>query len=209
MSSVTNSTLLSIGPDMTTISELARNEMPRDQERGPLSKRGFDDILPLAVQGYEIRYRKPEFSDHIELGVWDGDRGVAIMRISPASYHGIKAHSVGYIGLNPHYQGKRLGFELYKAMITQLEMTLLSSGSHSPGARKLWLRLSQDPEISAYGFRGDAVFKVRPNRDATELTSTVSHISVYSNIEDDQTGLILVKKGSSDDAKLDQLTQHA
>lgn len=193
---------------MSEIDEIKRTKIDKDQGYGPLSKRGYGKVLPMTVHGYEIRYRKPEYSDYIELGVWDGNKGAATMRISPVMYQGIKAYQVGWVGLNPKYQGQQLGYELYKGLITLMGINLTSTGSHSEGARKLWLRLSQDPKISAYGFDlgRDIVSKVKPDRSGTELRSTKKGVQVYSDDDGPESvGLILVKRGSTDDAKLDSM----
>lgn len=190
---------------MSGINEIERNYIRKNDVDSPSSKSNYPKILPMTVNGYQVRYNKSY--DEIEIGLWDGSRGVARMTMQPAMYNGIKAYSIGLIGLNPEYQGQRIGYELYKGLVTLMGVNLLSVGSHSPGARKLWARLSKDPAISAYGIDvgKTLVFKVKPNKKGNELTSTAKGIKVYSDLEDVPVGLILVKKGSKDDQNLHRM----
>lgn len=189
---------------MDRVTEIARNTITKSDPSGPIGKSRYPKILPMTVHGYEIRYKNT--GGQIELSVWDGKIGAANLSITPSMFHGMKVYSVDYVGLNPKYQGQQLGYELYKGLVVLMGINLTSIGSHSVGARKLWLRLSQDPKISAYGFNlyTKEIFNVQPNKGETELKSTKRGIKLYSDYESEM-GLVLTRRGSKDDKKLDKM----
>jgi len=58
-------------------------------------------------------------------------------------------HIVGVAQIKSAYQGQNLGLELYRNLITKQNWAL-GGYDHSAGARKLWARLSMEPEIVVY-----------------------------------------------------------
>lgn len=193
---------------MDKVTEIQRNEIDKNdvEHRLPAARSKYPKVLPMTVHGYEIRYYRQSDGD-IDLSVWDGPKGVAKLSISPVRYEDIKAYKVWSVALHTAYQGQQLGYELYKGLVTLMGINLVSVGSHSIGARKLWMRLSRDPKISAYGLDvgNRVVFKVRPDHKRNELKSATPGVKVYSDFDEEPVGLIIVKRGSLDDAKLADL----
>jgi len=79
------------------------------------------------------------------------------------------AYSVGEIKARKTYQGRGLGIKLYRFLIKQLDITLISGKSQSLGGARLWSELYKTPGITVYGFnpsakdKKDRFFHVEPD----------------------------------------------
>ncbi len=62
-----------------------------------------------------------------------------------------KSYKVAEINLAPQYQGKGLGFKLYKFLIQKLNYTMVSDSTQSSGGESIWLKLWKTPGIHVYG----------------------------------------------------------
>ena len=182
-------------PTMVKIAEIERNYIEKDQLELPRGRGRYKGKLPINVFGYEALYGKGS-RGHRAVTLWDGRRCVAELTMEPVTYHGIKAYSVETAMVNPKYQGRGIGAELYKTLVSDMGIVLVSNQSHSPGARKTWLRLSTDPSVNVYGFDliYNTVFKVGPNRTRTELKGKGQEL-----YDSDGTGVVMVRKGSHED----------
>lgn len=185
------------------ISEIKRNEIEKDEMR-PIS-RPFDlrETLPFTVKGYKVSYR--ERSGGVRLvGVIDGDKVIAELGLIPISYHGISAYAVELASVAEDYQGRGLGLELYRKLVTDAGMTIASKHSHSQGARKTWARLSAAPGVAVYGFNtaSNRVFEVSPSHDGAELAGKGSKDKLYGV---SSTGVIMTKVGSQSDGVMQEL----
>lgn len=189
------------------INELYRNVIKKHEAKlWGYKKSDYTKELPISIGGFDVLSKSHSQQDihGIMIGVFDGDTGVANMFLSPSDYQGIKCYHVEYTYLNPQYQGQAIGYELYRGVIVLMGIPLITVGSQSPGARKTWLRLAQDPQISAYGLDidRDIIFNLQANKSQTELKSLGKRIQVYDN---DSIGIILVIKNGPYARKLDRL----
>lgn len=192
------------------ISELERNIIKKSEASlWPYSKNQYKNELPFQIDSFDVLYRKHSQDRYsgIIVSVWDGEKPVSNLFITPREYQGIKAYAVEYMAISPEYQGQNIGYELYRGLIVLTGIPLITTGSQSRGARKLWLKLAQDPQIKAYGFTTDKfkdkmIFDLQPNKSQTELKSLGAKIIVYDNWS---TGLILVIKNGPYDRKLQKL----
>jgi len=195
------------------INELERNIIKKsDAKLWPYKRSDYTKELPISIGEYDVlsKTHSQRAGDNIStisgimVGVFDGETGVANMFISPSDYQGIKCYHVEYTFLNPKYQGQAIGYELYRGVIVLMGIPLITVGSQSPGARKTWLRLAQDPQITAYGLDidRDIVFNLQANKNQTELKSSGKKIQVYDNYS---TGIILVIKNGPYARKLEKL----
>ena len=79
------------------------------------------------------------------------------------------AHSVEEVKVRKNYQGRGLGIKLYRYLIKQQGITLISGKQQSPGAARLWSELYRTPGISVYGYnpgardKKDRYFHVEPD----------------------------------------------
>jgi len=79
------------------------------------------------------------------------------------------AYSVEEIKARKTYQGRGLGIKLYRFLIKQLDITLISGKQQSPGGARLWSELYKTPGITVYGFnpsakdKKDRFFHVEPD----------------------------------------------
>lgn len=186
------------------VSELRRNPIRPDDATKYMygySKSKFTAELPIVIGDLEVWYKILP-NKHILIGVFDKNKKVANLVIEPSTWKGLKLYHVGTVALHPNYQGQNIGYELYRGLIALLNINLTTVGSHSPGAQKLWMRLSQDNKISAWGIdiEDQSVFKVKPHPQKPELTSarTGKHVYDYGD-----TGLILTKRGGKIDQELE------
>ena len=154
--------------------------------------------MPFKLAGYEVRYGKDKWAEY-NVTVWDGDKVVLVLAMQPITFYSIKGYAIDSILTEPEYQGKGLGYQLYKTLVTTMDLVLVSNESHSVGAMKLWVKLSQDPALTVYGFNliKAKVFKVKPNKDKTELTNKLEDLYDRSG-----TGVIVVRKNSFNDKRL-------
>jgi hypothetical protein len=193
------------------ISELERNVITKSEAHlWPYKREQFKGELPITIDTFDVLYRNHSQESYkgIVVGVFDGETPVANLFVTPKEYQGIKCYSVEYAAISPKYQGQNIGYELYRGLIVLVGLPFITTGSQSKGARKLWLKLAQDPQIKAYGFStdkvGEKIFDLQPNKSQTELKSLGAKVMVYDNWS---TGLILVIKNGPYDRKLNKLKQ--
>jgi hypothetical protein len=189
---------------MVKIAELERNEIGKiGVYRFSHNKADFTKKLPIKFYDYEVLYGKDKWSSYV-ITVWDGDIEVISLALEQLSFYSIRGFDIESITVAPAYQGKALGYQLYKKLVTDMDLALFSYGSHSVGARKLWVKLSKDPEVSVFGFDivDKKVFKVSSNRENTELTS--KFVNLYGK---SGAGVILVRKSSMNDKRLTNMSK--
>jgi len=79
------------------------------------------------------------------------------------------AYSVEEVKVRKNYQGRGLGIKLYKYMIKQQGITLISGKQQSPGGARLWSELYRTSGINVYGYnpgardKKDRYFHVEPD----------------------------------------------
>lgn len=187
------------------IDELDYNRVAIDGGDAPTRKSRYKNVAPIVIGDYEVRY-KISRDNTLVVTVWDNNKGVAEFWLDPTKFMGLTLYQVDWAGVSPKYQGSGIGKELYKGLIKLMKLNLIQVQSHSPGARKVWLRLAQDPMINAYGFNfnDSTVFDVKPHKTKQELASTIRKVPLYNN---KSTGLMLVKKDTSADKFMRKLVE--
>jgi hypothetical protein len=84
-----------------------------------------------------------------------------------------------YVEVRPSEQGKGLGKAMYKTLIVDIGLTMVSHESQTPSASRVWISLWKDPEILVYGtpYVGDGsekwTLKVENNRLVPEGENSV------------------------------------
>ena len=128
------------------ISELRRNDIDRDYamvtSKRPARK---PDFAWKVGSGFDVYYTKGTYP---LLRVFDGKSIVARVDFKVGN-NAFRVHTVDQAQVKSTYQGKGIGLELYRNLIIK-ENWVLAGYDHSPGARKLWVRLSMDPEVVMY-----------------------------------------------------------
>ena len=104
--------------------------------------------------------------------------------------------------VDTEYQGKGIGIKLYQQLILKNHWNIYSDVSHSIGARKLWVKLNADPNISVFAINQTShkVAIVTPR--AKELS--VKDWNIYN---DDSIILLAVATNSSSDTILKKLAE--
>lgn len=158
--------------------------------------------IPVKVDRYQIRVVSAYGAKEVRMI----HKKKIIMKLSlaPRKWNGMEIYHVNSAYLKRSYQGKGLGQKLYHTLIVNHGLTLYSNGSHSAGARKVWLRLSKMKDVQAYGaeFYDSKVWLLKSNSSGTELQSQAGNQSLYGN---DSSSIILTKKGGVIDEKLASL----
>ena len=182
------------------INEMERNKLSKSSGDLQRKKTDFPGTLPFKLDNFDLLYRKYAHGITI-ISAWDDNYKVMEISIEPTVCFKIRAYSIEQALVSVKYQGKGLGLLLYKALISKLDFTLLSNDSHSPGARKLWVKLNQDNAINVYGFdlQSNRVFSVEPNGSMSELEAMPKDIKLYDNLS---SGLIATRKNGQDDETL-------
>jgi len=170
------------------------------------------DRLPFKINGYDVCFKQSIYNTLVT--VWNDNEIIAKISMKKTPYGFYKVFSAG---VKPFYQGNRIGENLYRNLITKADISLISSDSHSPGARKLWLRLARDPEISAWGFdktqhyEGRSgfieIFPVTKSKESEELTGVDREVYTSEpDVEERFPSIVLTKRNGPVDRKLTELS---
>lgn len=142
---------------------------PAISKRSVFSKKGMTLARKLDARDSNVkRYDIPELPGHTieyfpgnyyqSFYLVDDDTEEVVATISIDNYGRIKnkmAYYVDGVKLVPELQGRRIGPTLYKFMIVDMGITLVSGETQSPGSAKLWARLAEDPEIKVVAYYPD------------------------------------------------------
>jgi len=183
------------------ILEVSRNTIAQDpdteEEFEGFTKTNLDK-LPIKVLNYEvfISNRQP-----IMISVWDNDKMIAQLTANQLSIKklGIKVLEILDVAVRPRYYGKAIAYNLYKSLVG-MGINLASYGSHSPGAEKIWSRLGSDPNISIWGIKDQSTVLKISSKNGSLVDKQGQ--SVY---DDSQLNLLMTKKGSDSDYKLESM----
>ena len=188
------------------ISELERNGIKKD-DAIVVGAKPKTQPEPWKVQGFDVYISQR--GSNIDIGVFDGNK--KIMRAQMIKTHGnveydwtpLQGCSMSYIRVAPDYQGRQLGLELYVTLILKLHWPIYSVESQSPGARKTWIKMFQNPKISVYVLNAEDHSCEIPVVSGQELNlpsvdiynhGHYSLIAVSSGTPDDNTLKMLIKK---------------
>lgn len=152
------------------------------------------------IAGYIVKYVTDRYG--IKVRLFDGHKPILNLTLEPRKFMNINVYAVSSMYVHPEYQGNGIGLALYKNLILKRKLTIISTGSHSIGARKTWLRASQDMNINAYGFNSSSAWKAGPNKKKTELTG-LNGMQIYGR----SSGLMLTLKGGNTDKIMTKLSR--
>ncbi len=80
---------------------------------------------------------------------------------------GTHGYTVEEVKVRSSHQGQSLGLKLYKYLIKEVGITLISGHVQSPGGAKLWTALYKSPGINVYGYdprsKDSKFFHVEPD----------------------------------------------
>ncbi len=79
--------------------------------------------------------------------------------------------------------GQRIIQSLYEQLILKMGMKLVAHGTHSPGAKKLWVRIWENPNLRVYALDKNKKYEVKPNESNTELEISHKTNSLYRDME--------------------------
>jgi len=165
--------------------------------------------LPFRVSNYPVyvdsknkKYRIVYIYDHANR------KQVCKLTLHPVTFNGILSYSVDSAYVDPDYQGKKIAFNLYKNLLIKYNINLLTVGSHSPGAKKLWNDLANDKLISAYGIKADGtkVWRCKSDNSKKRIRSIGKNPNVYTGCEG--VGIFLTKTNSISESCLETLIRH-
>lgn len=188
------------------IDEIYYGHIDKDEAVLAVKKNSSWKSIPIYIDDYSV-YKSMD-GDELSLVVWDATNRKAVMQLllKPKKWQGINAYAVQSAYVAMAYQGQGIGFALYKGLIDLYDITLLSLGEHSIGARKLWMYLAKDPKIHAYGFDvlSSRVWDLSIDKKKKELKSIAGYPKVYGD-NDPYNGIILAKRNGINDKKLQVL----
>jgi predicted GNAT family acetyltransferase len=108
----------------------------------------------------------------------EDQRVAAYMLLYRFGTHGF---TVEEVKVRSSHQGQGLGLKLYKYLIKEVGITLISGHVQSPGAAKLWTALYKSPGINVYGYdpqsKDSKFFHVEP--DASGMLDTLAGTDLY------------------------------
>jgi hypothetical protein len=192
------------------IKEITRNSIARKYgDSAVVMKSPYKKTLPIKVGDYQVLYRfarNLKGKKQIRITVWDNRTYVAEMQLDPFEFFNIRVYEVIWVGVASAYSGQGISTQLYKGLVSKMGINLIQTVSHSEGAIKIWLRLAQDPAITAFGVdRSEGlVFNLEPHKNETELKSARRGIILYDN---NTTGMVLIKRGSKECKYFEGLVQ--
>ena len=104
---------------------------------------------------YELRNRHGV--THIDIYYQTQDdqyENVATLAVEDAEWLPVPAMQVSYIAVSSSYENQGLGQQLYKLYFDQIGQPLVTGDSQTPGGRRMWQKLWQDPEVEVVGLIG-------------------------------------------------------
>jgi len=159
--------------------------------------------LPFKIFGYSV-YVDNRYPKYRHIYIYDHTHRQAVMRLNlrPVLFNGINFYNVDSAYVHPEYQGRSIGLNLYKKLITEYQINLLTVGSHSRGARKVWNDLADTDSINAYGILSDGskIWRCRADKKKRQIQSRGRNPKVYSGKEG--VGIVLVEAGSLAESQL-------
>ena len=156
-----NDLRLAMKLDEDILDEIEPNDIDKADARavsGPIDKKILDVLEPIPSVPYVTKYPAGLYKEPkgptISLYVHNGADLVAVLNLDPKNpkiaSSPFEIMIVEYMVVGTRYQGKNIGFTLYKDIITKANYNLGAYLSQSDGARILWKKLFNDPEISMY-----------------------------------------------------------
>jgi len=122
-----------------------------------VNKNLIDNVPHITADGIQYSvglYPDPKYLNPTGVFVHNGADLVAVLNLNPKNpkiaNSPFEIMIVEYMVVGTRYQGKNIGFTLYKDIITKANYNLGAYQSQSAGARILWKKLFNDPEISMY-----------------------------------------------------------
>jgi hypothetical protein len=188
------------------ISELKRNRYGHGGIDIP-TRKPPDDVTkePWQVQGFDVYIRPSGNYKFVDL--YDGEEIIAKINLwqepDPELYQPVPGLEVLQSEVKRWYQGRGLGIEIYKSLILNNHVNLYSAGSHSVGARKLWVKLSNDSNLMVYATRKKLQQVALPQQVGDELA--VKGWRLYGS---EGTALVAVAAGSSAHHMLSKLVRN-
>lgn len=165
--------------------------------------------LPFRISKYHV-YVDSRNKKHRIVYIYDHDNRQQVCKLTlhPVIFNGILAYSVDSAYVSPMYQGNKIAFNLYKNLLVKYNINLLTVGSHSPGAKKLWNDLADDKLISAYGIKADGtkVWRCQADNNKKRIKSRGNNPSVYNGREG--IGIFLTKANSKSANCLEKLIRY-
>jgi len=168
--------------------------------------------IPLYIDEYTVYISNKQ--EHLDIMIFNEDKEEMIgdLVVKPSKWQSIKSYSVETMFIRSEYQGQGIGYALYEGLINLYDITLITVGEHSKGARILWSSLAASKKIQAYGFGTEYGY----GKKSEEYTNTIWPVGIdlkrkeLKNIDskypklygDDAAGLILTKKNGTNDKKL-------
>jgi len=221
-----NDLRLAMKLDEDILDEIEPNDIDKADARavsGPINKKILDVLEPIPSVPYVTKYPAGLYKEPkgptISLYVHNGADLVAVLNLDPKNpkiaNSPFEIMIVEYMVVGTRYQGKNIGFTLYKDIITKANYNLGAYLSQSDGARILWKKLFDDPEISMYASndfsnkRGNVeVYPVviGPNGDlAAKVNGKVVSLYGWGNTM----GIIATAKGGALDQKILSINENA
>jgi hypothetical protein len=156
--------------------------------------------LPIVIDNYGVYYKK--YSRNLIVTVFDQNTKIAYLELKPSRFlFGLNFYHVETARVRNEYQGRGIGEALYTGLITLCDVNLYSAGSHSPGARKMWMRLSENSKISTWAIDyHHCVHKTISNNRKQELYLDKNK-PAYGKVQ----ALALTKKNSIVDKRFQQI----
>ncbi len=186
--------------------EITYNQIDRDDtgiyhdDKLPGRKRKPDGvILPFTIDNFKVF--AINYYGEINVSAYDGSKKIAKLILDAyrfKDFSAINTYSIQGAGVLPAYQGRGIGQALYEGLVKLCNINLCSFDSHSAGARKLWMRSSQDPKIMVWAVDiNDQLRGTKPSLKKQEL--------IYDNdkpLYGHSHGLIMTKRNGRDDKYL-------
>jgi len=165
----------------------------------------YDNKTSRNIERYDI----PELPDHtieifnkgntshVYLINDDTEEIVAIVDINKSIPNFFRIESTKVV---PAYQGKRIGPTIYKFIIVDLGVNLISDDAQSPGGAKLWANLAKDPEIKVVAYdlatkkSSPVVYDSENQRLAVANPKAINNQSLYVEYTQNKVVLLATKR---------------
>lgn len=104
---------------------------------------------------YTVRYRAYDTTIDIFHEIRKNNyQHVATLGVGGVDWMPMSAMQVTHIAVRKEYENQGLGRQLYKLYFDNVDRPLVTGDSQTPGGRRMWQKLWQDPEVEVVGLIG-------------------------------------------------------
>lgn len=133
----------------------------------------------------DLSFQWADGGEDVKIIAYKDDQPIGYVSIEPFQ----DGHKINTLGLKPSARGGGIAGKIYDYIISKTN--LYSDQHQTPEARKLWMRLFDRYKMLGFDIKSGETFEVKKSNG--ELMSMDPNYELYSDDEDSQTCLVIIK----------------